>query len=87
MAAPSSVLGAVLVVGSSGENPRLVVDCIGMFDFVLRKSGVVRILAMFLFASFNSVCVVCGVVCDWVDLRLSRARYLRRMALEQRSKA
>ena len=34
-----------------------------------------------LFSSFAGVSVVFGVVCDWVDLRLSLARCTRRMAL------
>ena len=36
---------------------------------------------MSLFSSFTGVSVLFGVVCDWVTLRLSLARCLRRMAL------
>ena len=43
--------------------------------------GVVGMLIMCLFSPFNRLIVLFGVVCDWVDLRLSLARCLRRMVL------
>ncbi len=41
MAAPSSALEAVVVVGSSGNIPRLMVDRIGVCSFVLKMGGIV----------------------------------------------
>ena len=58
------MLGAVVVVGSSGRSPRLMVDRIGACNFASRKSGVVRMSIMCVFSSFNNVCAACGVGCD-----------------------
>jgi hypothetical protein len=58
MAAPSIVLEADVVVDSSGGSPRLMVDRIGVCNFVSKMGGVVR-----MFTTFFSVVkrVVCGV--------------------------
>ena len=81
MAALSSALEAFVVDGSGGSSPRLTVDLMGVCNLVSRTGGGVRMLIMCLFSSFAGVSVVFGVICDWVDLRLSLARCLRRMAL------
>ena len=77
----SSAFEAFVVVGSGASSPRLTVDLMGVCNLVSRMGGVVRILIMGLFSSLAGVSVVFGVVCDWVDLRFSLARCLRRMAL------
>ncbi len=41
MVAPSSALEADVVVDSSGGSPRLMVDRIGVFNFVSKMGGVV----------------------------------------------
>ncbi len=46
MAVPSSVLGAVVVVGSSRGSPWLMVDRIGVCNFIFRIGGVVSMLTM-----------------------------------------
>ncbi len=76
MAALSSALDAFVVDGSGGISPRLTVDLMGVCNLVSRMGGGDRMLIMCLFSSFNGVSVVLGVVCDWVDLRLSMARCL-----------
>ena len=81
MAAISSALDAFVVVGSVGRSPRLMVDRMDVCNLVSRMGDVVRMLIMCLFSSFTGVSVLFGVVCDWVTLRLSLARCLRRMAL------
>jgi len=81
MAAPSGALEAFVVVGSGGRSPRLMVNRMGVCNLVARMGGGVRILIMCSFSSFTGVSVLFGVVCDWVDLRLSLARCLRKMAL------
>ena len=52
-----------------------------MYSFVSNVDGAVIILTMWLVSSFHDLRVVFGFGCDWVDLRPSRARCLRRMAL------
>jgi len=81
MAALSSTLEAFVVDGSGGSSPRLTVDLMSVCNLVSRMGVVAKRLIMCLFSSFFGVSVVFGVVCDWVDLRLSLARCLRRMAL------
>jgi hypothetical protein len=82
MAGPSSgVLGVIVHVDSSGGSPRLTIDSIGVCNFVSRMGGGVSMLTLCLVSSFNELCMTCEVGCDWVGLRLSRARCLRRMAL------
>ena len=76
----SSTLEAFAVDGSVGSRPRLTVDLMGVWNSVSRMGGVVRMLIMCLVSSFSVVTVVFGDACDWVDLRLSLARCLRRMA-------
>jgi hypothetical protein len=81
MAALLSTSGAFVVDGSGGSSPMLTVDLMGVCNLVSRMGGGVRMMIMCLFLSFARVRVVFGVVCDWVNLRLSLARCLRRMAL------
>jgi len=77
----SSALEAFVVVGSVGRSPRLMVDHMCVSKFVSRMVCGVRMLIMYLFSSFTGVSVLFGYVCDWVDLKLSLARFLRRIAL------
>ncbi len=44
--APRRVLGAVMAVGSCGISPRLMVDRIGVCNFVSKMGGAVRMLIM-----------------------------------------
>ncbi len=81
MATPSSVLEAVVVVGSGGGSLRLIVARIGVCSFVSTMGGAIRMLIMCLIWSLSASCIVFGVNCAWVFLRLMRARCLRRMAL------
>ena len=81
MAALSSALEAFVVDASGSSSLRLTVDLMGVCNLVSRMGGVVRKLIMCLFSSFTGVSVLFGVVCDWVYLKLSLARCLRRMAL------
>jgi hypothetical protein len=69
-----------VVVDSSGGNPRLNVDRIGVHNFVSKVGSVVRMLSMCLVSLLRASCMVFGVDCDWVFLRLRRARCVRRMA-------
>ena len=61
---PSIALEAVVMVGYSGRSPGLMVDRVGVRNFVSRVGVVVRMLILCLFSSFNSLCVTCEVVCD-----------------------
>ncbi len=81
MVAPSSALEADVIADSSGGNPKLMVDRIGVRNFISKVGSVVRMLIMYLVSSLSASCVVFGVNRSWVFLRLRRARYLRRMAL------
>jgi hypothetical protein len=72
-----------VVVDYSGGSPRLMVDRIGMCSLVSETSGVAKMFTMCLVSSLSASCVVFGVGCEWVFLRWSRARCLRRMALLQ----
>ena len=81
MAVLSSTLEAFDVDGSVGSSPRLTVHLMGVCNVVSRMVGVVKMLITCLVLSFSVVIVVFGVVCDWVDLRSSLARCLRRMAM------
>ena len=76
MAAPSTVLGVVVVVVSSGSSPRLMADRISVCNSFSRFGCGVAMSNMCLFSLFSGLCVVCENSCDWEDLRLSRARCL-----------
>ncbi len=62
-----------MVIDSRGGNPRLMVDRSDVCIFVSIMGGVVRMLIMCLISSLIGLCVMFGVGCDWIDLRLSRA--------------
>ena len=55
MVTSSSVLGAVVVVGSSGDSPRLMVDRIVECIFIPRIGGGARMLTICLFSSFGGL--------------------------------
>ncbi len=66
MAAPSSVLDAVVVVDSSGGSPRFMVYRIGVCNSGFRMGGVARMLTMRLVSSLSKSYVPFEVGCDWV---------------------
>jgi hypothetical protein len=84
MAVHSRVLETAVVVGACSGMPRLMFDCIGVCSFVSRMGGVVGMLMFCLVSSSIGLCVVCEVDNDWVNLRLSRARRLRRVPILRR---
>ncbi len=53
-----------MVVNSNGDSPRLMVDCIGVCNFVSKMGGAARIMTMCLISSSNESCVVFGDSCD-----------------------
>ncbi len=81
MPALSSPLEAFVVDGSGGSSPRLTFDLMSVCNLVSWMGVVVRMSIICLFSSFAGASVVVGGVCDWVDMRLSLSRCLRRTAL------